>query len=261
MAIDSESTGGRGAGEAWKSLYLAGAVAALTAVVFFRRNCGTELVTFRGFGLFEVPAATPSSAGEWFALLQGDRLIGLVVLDIVDLINYALVGLIFLALYGALRNVGRVGMVVGVAFGFTGIAVNFASNQAFSMLALSDRYAAATTDAQRAGYLAAGEAVMAVHQGTGVYLSLLLVVLAGFLISAVMLRSTAFHKAAAYTGLLANLLILGNFIFLAVAPAWSWILPSLSAPFRLIWYILIAVGLLRLRAGGKTVKSGPEGGP
>ena len=76
-------------------------------------------------------------------------------------------------------------MAVATAFGFVGIAAYFASNQAFAMLSLSDQYAAATTDVQRSTFLAAGEALLAIHnpgtiyQGTGIYLSLFLVVLAG----------------------------------------------------------------------------------
>ena len=36
---------------AWKGLYRLGAVAALVAVIFFRRNCGTELATLGDLGI------------------------------------------------------------------------------------------------------------------------------------------------------------------------------------------------------------------
>jgi hypothetical protein len=57
---------------AWKGLYRMGGAAALIAVVVFRRNLGSELVGFRGFGLIDVPATHPSSAIDWFALLQNE---------------------------------------------------------------------------------------------------------------------------------------------------------------------------------------------
>ncbi len=126
---------------AWKALFLAGAIAALVAVLFFRRNCGAELTQFNGIGLFNVPETPPTTALELFSLLQKDRFVGLALLDLFDLVNYALVGLIFLALYGPLRHVHKSAMVVATSFGLVGIAVYFASNQAFSMLSLSDRYA------------------------------------------------------------------------------------------------------------------------
>ena len=227
----------------------------MIAVVLFRRNLGAELSLSRGFGLLNVPEPVPSSAIDWFTLIQNDVFVGLTLLGVFDLVNYALVGLIFLALYGALRQVARSSMVAAVTMALVGIAVYFASNQALSMLSLSNRYAVATTDAQRAMFLSAGEALLAIHnpgelsQGTGIYLSLFLVLASGLLISIVMLRSTVFSKATAYTGLLANGFALGYFAALVFAPTLVWLPLSISAPFRLIWYILIAVRLFQLGAG------------
>jgi hypothetical protein len=238
----------------FRGLYVVAGVAALIAVVVFRRNCGIEFIAFQGFGLVEVPAALPSSAADWFALFQEDRLLGLILFDIVDLINYALLSLVFLALYGALHRASKGAMAVATTLGLVGITLSFASNQAFSMLSLSDRYAAATSDVQRTAFLAAGEALLAIHnpgaihQGTGLLLSLFLVVLAGLIISIVMLRSGVFGKVTAYVGIVANGLRLGYFVALAFAP--TLIAPPIviAAPFRVLWYILIAVGLFRLAA-------------
>jgi hypothetical protein len=239
----------------WKGLYIIGGAVALIAVLFFRRNLGAELIGFRGFGIIDVPATHPSSAIDWFALLQDDRLLGLALLNLIDLVNYALVGLIFLALCGALRRANKSAMAIATAFGFAGIVVYFASNQAFSMLSLSDQYAAATTDAQRSMFLAAGEALLAInnpgaiYQGTGIYVSLFLVLLAGLIISIDMLRSSVFSKATAYVGILANAFGLGYFVALAFVPALYALPPIISAPFRVIWYVLIALGLFRLGSG------------
>lgn len=237
---------------AWQGLYRVGAGAALVAVVVFRRNLGSELVGFRGFGLIDVPAAHPSSAIDWFALLQNDRLVGLALLNVFDMVNYALVGLIFLALYGALRRAHQSAMLVATASALVGIAVSFASNQALAMLSLSNQYAAATSAAQRALLLAAGEALLAInnpgaiYQGTGVTIGLLLVILAGLIISLVMLRSQVFGKAAACVGILANGFGLGYFVALAFAPALYALFPIISAPFRVLWYVLIAIRLFQL---------------
>jgi hypothetical protein len=237
---------------AWRGLYRAGGAAALVAVLFFRRNFGAELIGFRGFGLFDVPAAPPVTAAEWFTLLQHTPFVGLALLGLVDLVNYVLVGLLFLALYGALRRANKSAMVVATALAFVGIAVYLASNPAFSMLALSHQYAAASTEARRAALSAAGEALLAIdnpgvtYQGTGTYASLLLVLLAGLVVSVVMLRSDVFGRAAAYVGLLANGLALGYFVALAVAPAYIALPMVASAPFRVVWYVLIALRLFRL---------------
>jgi hypothetical protein len=146
--------------------------------------------------------------------------------------------------------------LIAIALAFTAIAVYFASNQAFSILSLSDRYAAATSDDQQAMYLAAGEALLAInnYESTGFYVSRLLVTLAGLLFSLVMLRSADFYKAAAYTGILANLFMLGSFLA-PLIPTLLWLAPTISAPFRMAWYILIAIGLFRLASTPKNEKA------
>lgn len=237
---------------AWRWLYFVGGAAALIAVVFFRRNFGTEMVAFRGFGIFDVPAVHPSTAFDWFTLLQDDTFVGLLLFDVIDLVNYALVGLIFLALYAALHRANKGAILIATAVGLVGIAVTLASNHAFAMLSLSKRYADATTDAQRAMFLAAGEALLAIYkpgaiyQGTSYYVGYSFVLLAGLIISVVMLRSHVFNKATAYVGILANALALADFFVLALAPALYGLPTVASAPFRVVWMVLMALGLFRL---------------
>jgi hypothetical protein len=170
-------------------------------------------------------------------------------LDLFDIVNYLLVGLIFLALYGALRRANKVAMTVALATGLVGVAAYLASNQAFALLALSGQYAAASTDAMQATFLAAGEALLAIHNPNGIHLSLFLVALAGLIVSVVMLRSHVFGKATAIVGVVANSLVLTYYVALPVVPAVAFLFPAASAPFRLLWYILIAWRLFQLGRG------------
>lgn len=230
---------------ACRGLYRAGAAAALMAAVIFRRNLDAEWMLVRMAGMINVgPPVSPSTVMDWFRLLQQNRLLGLTLLNLFDLVNYALVGLIFLALFAALRRASPSWMVIAAALGFAGITSYFASNQAFTMLSLSEQYAAATTGAQRAMFLAAGQAVLAIHRnasfaGSGIYLSFLLVSVAGLIISAVMLRSSIFSKGTAYMGILANGFGLGYYIVFAFASALVFIPLSISAIFLLIWYLQV----------------------
>jgi hypothetical protein len=233
----------------WKALYIMGGVAALLAVFVFRRFFAVETMTFNGFGVFNVPPREPVTALEWFALLERNELVGLILLGIVDLINYALVGLIFLALYGALHKANEVAMGLAAMLSMISLSVYFASNQAFSYLYLSQQFQAATSDAQRSIYAGAGEALSANIQGTGWYVSLFLIYLAGLIISVVMLKSNVFNKVTAWTGILANSFGLLLFPALIFVPAIAWLPPSLSAPFRVTWYVLIALILFRLAKG------------
>ena len=250
MVENPQPSSAKTADPAWRALYIAGGLAALIAVLFFRRYFSVELMQFKGFGLFTVPQAWPAGAFDWFAVFQQNRLVGLLLFDLFDLVNYGLVGLIFLALYGALREQDQSAVLLATAACFVGVAVYFASNQTFAMLSLSDRFAAAASEVERALFLSAGEALLAIHKhGSGMQLSLFLILLAGLIMSIVMLRSAIFNKATAIAGILANGFGLGYFIALPFLLNYIWIFPTISAPFRMAWYILIAIKLLQLGLG------------
>lgn len=237
----------------WRQLYLVGGVAALLAALVFRRYWSAELSLLSSLGVIDIGSdAAPTTALAWFEQFQVRPWVALIQFDVLDIVNYALIGLIYLALYGALRRVNLAAVTVALAAGLVGIAVYFASNHAFAMLALSQRYSAATTDVQRALYLAAGEGMLAInypappYPGSGIALALFLVTVAGLIYAVLMLRSSAFGRFAAICGILAHSFMLLLFVVLAVAPAWSPLPPSLSAIFLLVWYVLIAWRLFRL---------------
>ncbi len=235
--------------DAWKSLYRIGGAAALIAGIVFRRNLDAEFMLLRSLGVINAgPVAPPSTVMDWFALLQNHPLIGLTLLNLFDLVNYALVGMMFLALCVALRQTSVSGVAIAATLSFIGITIYFASNHALDMLSLSGQYAAAMTDAQRSTLLAAGQATLVIHnsatyQGTGIYLSFLFVTVAGLMISIVMLWDGTFNKATSYVGILANGFGLGYYITLACAPAMVAIPISVSAVFLLAWYILVGCRL------------------
>jgi len=142
-------------------------------------------------------------------------------------------------------------MVAAAASGLAGMGIYLASNQAFAMHVLSARYAAAG-EVERSMLLAAGEALLAIHnpgavfQGAGVSLGLFLVTIAGLIIAVVMLRSDVFGRATAIIGILAQGFMLVYFFTWSFGPAIRAIPPSLSGLFLFVWYILIGIRLLQL---------------
>ena len=190
----------------WRFLYRLGGIAALIAVVVFRRNLSAEFSAFNGFGIFKVPQTMPVSAGDWFALLNSSRFVGLVYLGLTDLINYMLVGLLFLALGAALWKTNRGAVLLALTLAWAGIIIFIATNQAFSMLSLADQFANASGDARRSLLLAAGEALLAVNNpgralpGLGSLSALFLVTLSALAFSVLMLRSDTFKKPSAWGG-------------------------------------------------------------
>jgi hypothetical protein len=236
----------------WRGLFIVGGAAALIAAILFRRNFGVEIALLQTIGILHADyTMQPGSIMEWFTLLRSHPLIGLIMLNLSDLINYGLVGLIFLALHAALRRGRESVMAIAIALGGAGVVTYFATNQAFTILSLSRQYAAATTDAQRSVLLSTGQAVLAIgygnaYEGEGLYVSFLLVSLAGLLISAVMLGSRIFGRGTAVVGILANAFGLAYYPALVAAPGIVALPISISSVFLLIWYILLGLKLLRL---------------
>lgn len=237
----------------WYGIYKIGGISALLAAVLFRRNIGSEFLLLRNSGVFNFgPTAHPETALDWFNLIHNNRFVALILLNMFDIVNYALVGIIFLSLYGVLKNIDKSKMVFSLSLCFVGITTYFSSNQTFSLLPLSDQYFSASTEQQRIMTLAAGQAILAINnpntfsQGTGILLSLLFVFLSGLIISSVMLRSNIFNKTTGIIGLVANVTGLFYFIVLIVARNISFVPISLSAPFLLIWYILIFLKLNKI---------------
>jgi len=236
----------------WKSLYRIGGMAALIAGLIFRRNIAAEIGLFSQY-------PSPVTLSGWFALLQSNRLLGLTYLNIFDIVNYALVGLMFLALTVVLGRVNKSYMAIAMTLGLLGIAVYFASNMAFSMLSLSEQYAAATTEIQKTKLLAAGEALLAInrfsnagaHPGSGGYMSLLLIAFAGMITSVIMLRSDVFNRATAYVGILASAFDLAYCVAYAFMPTVdSELLAVIFIPaaglFLMIWHIMVGWRLYQL---------------
>ena len=228
---------------AWKPLYKVGGVAALLAAILFRRNIGAEVSLFTG------AAAIPHSAADWYALLQSNPFVGLSFLAVFDLVDYALVGLIFLALAAALWSSHRSIAAIALASGMVGIAVSLASNISLTLFSLSQQYAAATSTAQRATLLAAGQAVLAtgdplaIYPTAGAYSSLLLITLAGLLFSVILLRS---HRATGIVGLLASGCDLIYCLTIFLAPSLRASLLAAGGLFWMIWHLLVGLRLLRL---------------
>jgi len=229
------------ADSAWKSLYRVGGAAALIVAVLLP----IEIVVFTAYPL-------PSTVIGYFTLFQSNRLIGLLDLYLLEIPAYALFVPMFLALYAVLRRANESYMALATTLAIIGIAVFLATNNPFSMLSLSEQYAAAATDAERSMFLAAGQAMLAnTNQRAveGFNMGFLLVSVAGLIVSAVMLRSNIFSKVTAYVGILANALSLADYFRLAFVPAAGLLLLFLaiaSSLLLLIWYILIARRLFQL---------------
>jgi hypothetical protein len=187
----------------------------------------------------------PGTVEGYFMLFHNNWLLGLLSLDLLYIVNSVLLIPIYLALYIVLKRAGESSMLIAIVLGITGIAAYFASNTAFEMLSLSNQYAAATTDAQRAMFLTAGQVMLETYTGTAFDIYYVLSTIVLFVFSVVMLRSNIFSKTTAHLGILAGVLMivpssagtLGLYFSLASLVPWA------------IWLVLVARRLFQLGQG------------
>ena len=208
----------------WQWLYRLGGIAALITAIFIP----FQVVVFMAW-------PPPSTALGYFTLAQTNPLAVLLDLDLLLLIDQMLGIAVLVALYIALRRTNESVMTVVLALGLIAAAAYVASNTAVNMLTLGNQYNAATTDAQRAMYLAAGESMLAIYTGTAFHLSYILGAVVGTTIGVVMLRSELFSKTTARMAILANVISLGLYV-----PVVGLYISIFSVLFLEIFYILVA---------------------
>jgi membrane-bound ClpP family serine protease len=201
----------------WLSLYRLGGMTALLAI----------LVTLTDISLTFLPAgAEPPgtmTAIDWFVLFQDNWFMGLRNLGLLpNILSLILVIPLFLALYEVHRLTDGAYAALALILALVGTAIYLSNNAAFPMWALSAKYSAATTEAQRTLIAAAGEAVLARGEDftPGALMGFLFAEAATVSISCVMLRGGIFSKGTAYAGILGGLC-------LAVFTVWATFIPVL----------------------------------
>jgi len=128
-----------------------------------------------------------------------------------------------------------------------GVVLALANHSAFSMIRLSDLYAAATTAAAQEQLLAAGEAVIAgvMWHSTSGFLAGIFMQGGFVLVSALMLRSKTCGKGTAVSGLAANGLDLLHVFVGLTLPSLATTMLYIAGVFYLAWFPLLARDLLK----------------
>ena len=223
----------------WQFLYRTAAISALISVALF---------LFQIVAFFVWPP--PSTVIGHFTLLQSRPLVGLVSLDFIIIVDEVLAIPICLALYLSLHRVHESLTLLATALSAASIVCFLIATPALNMLYLSRQYAIATTSADREALLGAGQAVLSSWLGTPYQVGYVLGSIDMILISIVMLRSTTFSRFAAYMGILSGAIGFGVYV-----PKVGIFISILSVVGMQIWYVMIALILLRLSKGGSSVSN------
>jgi hypothetical protein len=232
----------------WRTLYRTGALAPLVAVVLYASQ----------FIILAFGEPYPASAEGWFALVQRSRLLSLWYLNAADIVSITLLGIMFLALYLALRRFSPSWMLIALYLALVGVVVFVVPRVlTLAVVPLSDLHASATGEAQRTLYLAAGETLSRVTTATPQTLGFFLMAVAGLIISGVILHSPVFGRVVAYIGIVAFVAAVANVLGWMLAPSVAMIALPINGLLWLVWWLVVSVGLLRLASAPRDMDTGP----
>lgn len=217
----------------WRSLYKIGAVAAIITVIIIP----VSIIAFFVWPLW------PDNI---LSVIQQDWLAGLMGLDFVYLFSSVFAIPLFLALYVTLKEIDEGWALLALTMGLVGLVCLVSARPIPEMFSLSDQYAAATTEAERATYLAAATSMLAHVHGMAFQAHYVLGSASLLISSFLMLRSHMYSRATAYVGLVSNVVVFGLYV-----PEVGVYISMLSVVGYLVWYILIARKWLQLGWGGK----------
>jgi hypothetical protein len=219
----------------WKGMYRLGAIAAFALVI------GYLII----IALYIPVYPFPDTGQAMLEYLNGKSSVWWAIIGVSALTDF-LYALIAFALYQALKGINRDAMVVatGLKWLFVVLELAIAWPNYVVLLTLSEGYAAATTDLQRASYVAAANYATAMLNSKLGFYSILVPALGTLLIGLVM-RKGIFNKATAYLGVVAGVLgivsVVGPLFVSALDP--TIILTSLLTT---VWFLLIGLKLYNL---------------
>jgi hypothetical protein len=217
-------------GGVWKGLYVAGGA----SFIYLGLHVIGEFAIFLAIG----PVPANPTAEENLQIIAGNRIAFLALATLITA-GAVLLAPAYVALYIFLRDLNRGLMTFAILMMGASIVFGMATGAipAFAMARLSDSYAAATTDAERASVIAGAEAIMGIQSANPMYFLLLWVTT---LLMSVVMRKSDFHKAVAYVGI-----VLGFLGIVSVIPGLFFVF-LIAVPLGVAWFLAVGLKLNRI---------------
>lgn len=232
LSLDKPTAVDTAVDTSWCGLYKLGGATALVSLILIPITIAVYFIW-----------PPPDTVVGHYLNIQESLLVGLLGMDLLYLLSNILLIPTWLALYVALRRTNESLMILAITLGLISIMALIASRPILEMVSLSDRYAAAMTEMEQGIYLAAGEVMMALYQGSAFSAHYILGTSGLLIISFVMLQSELFSKRTAHVGIAANVITLGYYV-----PAIGVYISIFSVFFYFAWYLMIARQLRQLAA-------------
>lgn len=227
-----ESRTGEPVGREWGGLVRLGAAAAVFVVAMIPIQAAVFIIN-----------PPPTTVEGFFASFQEDPLLGLLDLDLLLTLDYLVMIPFYLALYVVVRRAAPAWGLLALVVGLFSLVLFVVTREAtFSMWLLSDQYAAATSETDKAALLAAGRALLTLYNGGTFATSYILGAVSTLIFSAVMVRHQIFGRLPGLVGILTGLTMLvpANAGHVGLTVAMVSLLPTA------VWLILLIPHLLRI---------------
>jgi hypothetical protein len=222
----------------WKDLYKIGGICAIIMAA----------LTVLSIVIYFIWPYKPgiSSPAEIFSTIQSNAFTGLMSLDFFMVVITFISIPFFIAIYVATKQANESFALIALVFGLISCVLNFIMRPIAEMFALSNLYTVATTEDAKSQYLAAGQTLSSLFNGTLWILYFLTYTIEYLITSLLMLRIKAFSKIAAYMGIILSIGVLSPLA--VIIPKFASILTILNLVCTLIWtpwLILVARTLLQ----------------
>jgi hypothetical protein len=228
-------------------LSLIGFIAGMLAVFVFRRNLAAEASLMNYFGYLPADFNAAAITAGMVQGLFSAPLIGLLYFNFFDVVNVALVAILFIPVLYICHERSRAAALIGLIAIFSCLGLYIASNNSVFFL----------TNLGNGAAIAAALSRLSIS-GTVAFAALLLFYSFGLYMTIAMRRLGIFSKLTFVFGLLANIIGLMYFPLNALTPEFGFLAIVLAAPFTIAWHASVAFNLMKERR--KPVAEGSNAG-
>ncbi len=190
----------------------------------------------------------PETATECFEMINENRFIALLRLDIVSVIAIPFYYLLFFSIYQALKKDHELIAKIALFCVLAGVTVFIAGVNLASIIVVSDKYHATTSPEMKQHLLAACEGMLASDMwiNTGAIIRGILIETGAFIFSILMLKTVIFSKATGWIGVLTHGFDLSSVLIGLFFPPIKEIFTMVAGPLYIVWFVLVGIRLFQL---------------
>jgi hypothetical protein len=217
-------------------LCLVGFIAGMLAVFVFRRNLAAEASMLNYIGYLPSELNDAEITTGMIQRLFSTPLIGLLYFGFFDLINVALVAVLFIPVFILCFERSKASALIGFLAIFGCLALYTASNESpFFLQNLDNSAAISLALSHRSQFAALAYAALLLFYSFGLFMTI------------AMRRMRVFSKFTFVIGLMMNSIGLAYFPLNVLTPEYGFLAIVLAAPFTVVWHANIAFNLLKER--------------